>query len=554
MLFVLTADWQDVPDDAILPRDGWQARMDPNTGLRQARLLPEEGYLGAIPAEQPPEPLPKVPSTLEEFAAAVAAAGPRPGEVKANGQFLYVHCPEPGPEHDLHTATGEPGVSLWMGKGGEPLGHCRKCMGPKSDYAPADWLPACEAYAARLVARVGWQARAKRDVEVLRVHNYFDRDLRHLVVKKRVKTEDGDRPFWWDAAPLGVDLTRSGRTQAIRAEEFLAEHYPDFEHIHEALHWYGIENLAGDVGEISLGPLRLLKPDHLAICEGERDCDSFNALGLKGWFATCLSHPKPKKLCAHHLPLVNGAKVVVIPDKDTAGAEQAEHWAGLLWDRVESVGRCDLPLPGGKDKKDLTDWIEAGGTGAELLKLLADAEPWLEKPLTAAEERSVLTIGILAVRGEYDPANRTERGFYSRRYGREVRMGDLHPTRAILQALEAAREMPRDKLGNVKLNGAIVLWRNWKSALFGELLKQLPTEEETVSSTATREELEILITGLLARMATLNPGNGEQRHAIGSWALRYARMAPGRWRQVKTYPIWGRSTRKVSTSHSCQNW
>ena len=478
-------------------------------------------------------------ATLEAFAEAVAAAGPKPGEIKANGKFLYVHCPEPGPDHDPHQANSEPRVWL-MWKNGGPVACCHKCLGPKDAYTAEEWIAACQGYTDKLKARVGWQPPLKREVEELRRHHYYSRDLQHIVAKKKVKLEDGKAPFWWDAAPLEIDGTRVERYQSIRADEFLAANYPDFEHLHEALHWYGLENLEDPAGELPFGHLRLRKPEHIVICEGEHDCDTFNGLGLAGWFATCLSHPKPRKLCAHHLPLIDGARVVVIPDRDTAGGEQAQHWAGLLWDRAESVKRCDLPLPGGKGKKDLTDWVEAGGTAAELLRLLDAAEPWLAKPMAAADANSGVLLGLAAVEAAYLPWYLTADGrFYSKRFERVMKFEEIKATIPILKALENARETLRDNLGQVKPRGLTSAWRECKEAILGELRAGLPSED-AVQASAAVESLEVQLAHLMASMVTINPGDGEQRHAIGSWARRYAEDFQGGWRQVKTYQIWGR--------------
>ena len=487
----------------------------------------------------------RVSKILEAFAEAVAAAGPQPGAIKANGTFLYVHCPFPGPTDDPHQAKGEPGVSLWL-KDGEPVAHCRKCLGPTNGFHdPAELAGARQRYTDELKMKTGWRPQEKRDTEELRHHNYYDRNLRHVVDHKKVRY-NGELKFFWDAAPLDSELKRTERFHSIRAEEFLAEHHPDFDHIYEALHWYGIEALIDEAGTIPFGPLLLRKPEHIAICEGERDCDTFNALGLKGWFATCLSHPKPSALRAHHLPLIKGATVYIVPDKDTAGIEQANNWADRIWDHCPRILQVNLPLLGGKGKKDLTDWVEAGGTAEQLLQLLMEAEAWINRPVSAEQEQSALRVGLAVVRTEYQPTHRTVRGFYSQRYECEVTRASLDANEAILEALKGCSDIPRDNLGKPKRRAEFKLWADTKSAIFGELKKQLHPEHETQSRLEAAEALELHLANLFARMVTLNYGAGEQRHAIGSWACRYATMPlkiedahSEKWRQVKTYPIWG---------------
>jgi hypothetical protein len=91
------------------------------------------------------------------------------------------------------------------------------------------------------------------------------------------------------------------------------------------------------------------------------------------------------------------------------------------------------------------------------------------------------------VREHYLPLYRTEdHGFYSEMLGAVVHAHHLHPTGAILDALKLAHETPREN-GRLKPNATVTTWKAWKSAIFGELLKQLPTEKEACSSTAASE-------------------------------------------------------------------
>jgi putative DNA primase/helicase len=331
---------------------------------------------------------------LEEFAEAVAAAGPHPGAVKQNGHFYYVYCPFPGPKTDPHQAKGGPRVYLWC-SGGDVQAHCDKCLGPKDTLAPDVLNEARRVYTDDLKELINWRhdpPKPQSKAKVLRTHAYYDRDLRHIVLKDKVQ---GGK-FWWRAAPLKADQTVAGQDQPITAEEFLKSHYPEYERLYAALHWYGVENLEPDESsDLRLGRLALRRPRTVIICEGERDCDSFNALMAEigaAHFATCLAHPKPGKLSAHHLPLLTGAPVVIIPDQDGAGRAAADHWARLVWDHARHVKSVteQLGLSGRPDDKDLTDWIARRGgpsptVANELLGIMAAIAPLIDPPQTLAD-------------------------------------------------------------------------------------------------------------------------------------------------------------------------
>jgi hypothetical protein len=112
------------------------------------------------------------------------------------------------------------------------------------------------------------------------------------------------------------------------------------------------------------------------IPEGEKHVDALRALGLRAttnpggagkWRPEYASHFK-------------GADVVVLPDCDKVGRDHAKTIASSLRGVASSVRV--LALPGLSEKGDVLDWIAAGGTSDELVKLadaLTEAEP--ESPI-----------------------------------------------------------------------------------------------------------------------------------------------------------------------------
>lgn len=123
------------------------------------------------------------------------------------------------------------------------------------------------------------------------------------------------------------------------------------------------------------------------IPEGEKDCDNLaaldltattNAMGAGNW------QDSYNKYFA-------GAKVVILPDNDVPGRKHAERVANSLTGVAESVKV--LELPGLPEKGDVTDWLEAGGTKEELLRLAEEALEWKPTPVITEATMSLPQIG-----------------------------------------------------------------------------------------------------------------------------------------------------------------
>lgn len=107
------------------------------------------------------------------------------------------------------------------------------------------------------------------------------------------------------------------------------------------------------------------------IAEGEKDVQTLETLGF---VATCnsMGAGKWRKPYADTL---RGKNVVVIPDADEPGRKHA----AAIVRSLEGVARSVklLPMPGAKD---VTEWIEHGGTHEALAQLVEQSAPWKGGP------------------------------------------------------------------------------------------------------------------------------------------------------------------------------
>ena len=105
------------------------------------------------------------------------------------------------------------------------------------------------------------------------------------------------------------------------------------------------------------------------VCEGEKDADNLRKLGL-----VATTNPLGAgKWRPEYSETLTGANVVILPDKDDAGRKHAQQVTQSLAGKAKSIKVVELPgLP---DKGDVTDWLHAGGTRAELERLDSEAKP-----------------------------------------------------------------------------------------------------------------------------------------------------------------------------------
>ena len=163
-------------------------------------------------------------------------------------------------------------------------------------------------------------------------------------------------------------------------------------------------------------PEILAEPERgVIVCEGEKDCDSLAAVGL---LATC-NAGGAGKWTQEHAQFLRGRRVVILPDNDPAGQEHAQGVAASLQGVASSVRIAELP--GLDEKGDVSDWLAAGGTKAELVELIkatpewqpslrnsanpegkggfVDIQPWRDFPTAALPEplQSFVRVGATAI-------------------------------------------------------------------------------------------------------------------------------------------------------------
>lgn len=108
------------------------------------------------------------------------------------------------------------------------------------------------------------------------------------------------------------------------------------------------------------------------IVEGEKDANNLASLGLT---ATC-NHGgagKWKEVHSRHFPA--SSKVIILPDNDEPGRKHGQAVARQLAGRGCQVKV--LELPGLPKKGDVSDWLAAGGTKEDLLKLIEETSNWV---------------------------------------------------------------------------------------------------------------------------------------------------------------------------------
>jgi len=111
------------------------------------------------------------------------------------------------------------------------------------------------------------------------------------------------------------------------------------------------------------------------ICEGERDTD---ALRLKGLKATTNSGGA-EKWRPEYAGALSGTSVIILPDKDAPGRRHVAKVAASLHGKAKSIKVVELPDRDGHQVKDVSDWLAAGGTVAELEGLTAKAPEYKPK-------------------------------------------------------------------------------------------------------------------------------------------------------------------------------
>jgi hypothetical protein len=100
--------------------------------------------------------------------------------------------------------------------------------------------------------------------------------------------------------------------------------------------------------------------------EGEKDTDTGKALGITSTTSGAAGSWRPE-----FSETLRGKRVTIIADADTPGRKHAQQAAHSLHGKAQSVKVLDLP-----GAKDLSEWVENGGTREALLELIHGAPEW----------------------------------------------------------------------------------------------------------------------------------------------------------------------------------
>jgi putative DNA primase/helicase len=125
------------------------------------------------------------------------------------------------------------------------------------------------------------------------------------------------------------------------------------------------------LGDVRRVPYRLPEviacKDLILNCEGEKDCETARGLDL-----VATTNPGGAgKWRDQYSEFLRGKFVAGIVDADEPGRKHAANYAASLDGKVSALKVLELP-----GAKDLTDWVEHGGTREQLLELIVSAPEW----------------------------------------------------------------------------------------------------------------------------------------------------------------------------------
>jgi len=126
----------------------------------------------------------------------------------------------------------------------------------------------------------------------------------------------------------------------------------------------GVKRILYRLPELTSASLK----EPVLIVEGEKDVDSLARLG----FVSTSSPMGAGKWREEYDEYLRDRRVVLIPDND----EEGRHHCEIIGNNLRGVAKSIkwLELPGLKEKEDISDWLENGGTKEELIKLIENAK------------------------------------------------------------------------------------------------------------------------------------------------------------------------------------
>jgi hypothetical protein len=193
-----------------------------------------------------------------------------------------------------------------------------------------------------------------------------------------------------DLLSLGIRLWRCGVDEAIARIEVLCgtprrvvQRYPYVDHdgtlafevlryapkgfdcrLPRAWRWSdAVRMTSGQLPPVLYRLPEVLLADEVLVVEGEKDCETARAMGL---VATCNAGGSGGWR-QEFVEALRGRRVHIIADADENGRRHARRIAGSVIEAAEVVKVIEFA-----GAKDLTEWVEAGGTRDALLALFHD--------------------------------------------------------------------------------------------------------------------------------------------------------------------------------------
>jgi 5S rRNA maturation endonuclease (ribonuclease M5) len=121
----------------------------------------------------------------------------------------------------------------------------------------------------------------------------------------------------------------------------------------------------------------VINAESVLVVEGEKDVEAARKLGLT---ATCNSGGAGKWRDEYSETL-RGKRVAIIADADEPGRKHVQQVATSLHGKAATAKVLELP-----DAKDLSEWVERGGTREALLELIRNAPEWKPEAVPSSKK------------------------------------------------------------------------------------------------------------------------------------------------------------------------
>ena len=141
----------------------------------------------------------------------------------------------------------------------------------------------------------------------------------------------------------------------------------------------------------------IMTADMVFVVEGEKDVQTLQTQGLP---ATCNPFGAGKWRDDYN-EFLRSKKVVILPDNDQTGQKHAQTIAASLCGVAAELFIVTIPDP--KEKGDVTDFFESGGTVEKLVEMVKKTEAWTPTKRPLGEEYSAESDNIDPKRPELSP-------------------------------------------------------------------------------------------------------------------------------------------------------